>query len=196
MMWQPKTSRQADQKIDWIQLYFQPIEIINNKARHNLINVKYRQMAFRSARWHCSREFFWEPLGQTKVMHSHQRETTHDICCLAVEKSIFPETLLGGFPADTSSLVVHMLCIKTAKYFFLHFVLQGYQTKYVKIPRSQLIDLENSSNQRHFVWYHWCWLKTKKVHSRKVIFLLDGAFISIRCSWLRVFGKRTVKLCG
>ena len=26
------------------------IEIINNKARHNLINVKYRQMAFRSAR--------------------------------------------------------------------------------------------------------------------------------------------------
>jgi hypothetical protein len=26
------------------------IEVINIKARHNLINVKYRQMAFRSAR--------------------------------------------------------------------------------------------------------------------------------------------------
>ena len=31
-----------------------PIEIINNKARHNLINVKYCQMA----RWCCSQEFF------------------------------------------------------------------------------------------------------------------------------------------
>ena len=42
------------------------IEIINNKARHNLINVKYRQMAFRSARWRCSWEFFGNPLVKRK----------------------------------------------------------------------------------------------------------------------------------
>ena len=34
--------------------FFWPIEIINNKARHILINVNYRQMAFWSARWHWS----------------------------------------------------------------------------------------------------------------------------------------------
>ena len=28
---------------------------------------------------------FWEPLGQTKVMQIRQRETTHEICCLAAE---------------------------------------------------------------------------------------------------------------
>ena len=42
------------------------IEIINNIARHNLINAKYRQMVFRSARWHCSREFFGNPLVKRK----------------------------------------------------------------------------------------------------------------------------------
>ena len=37
------------------------IEMINNKAMHNLINVKYSKMAFRSARWCCSREFMGTP---------------------------------------------------------------------------------------------------------------------------------------
>ena len=113
------------------------IEIINNKARHKVINVKYRQMVFWSVGGAVVGSF-WKPLGQTKVMHNHQRETTHEICCLAAKKSIFPETLLGGSPADTS-LVVHTLFIKPLKY--------------VRIPQSQFIDLENSSNQRHFVWY-------------------------------------------
>ena len=53
--------------------------MINNKARHNLINAK--------CRWHSNRldgaGSFWELLGQTKVMEIRQRETTHEICCLA-----------------------------------------------------------------------------------------------------------------
>ena len=28
---------------------------------------------------------FWEHLGQTKVMQIRQRETTHEICCLAAQ---------------------------------------------------------------------------------------------------------------
>ena len=57
------------------------IEIINNKARHNLINAK--------CRWHSDRldgaVSFWEQIGQTKVMQIRQRETTHEICCLAAQ---------------------------------------------------------------------------------------------------------------
>ena len=52
-----------------------PIEIINNKATHNLMNVKYRQMVLRSVGGAVVGSF-WEPLGQTKVMHSRQREIT------------------------------------------------------------------------------------------------------------------------
>ena len=48
----------------WIQQF--SIEIINNKARLNLINVKYCQMAFRLARWRCSWEFFGNPLVKRK----------------------------------------------------------------------------------------------------------------------------------
>ena len=54
-------------------MLFYSIEIINNKARHNLINVKYHQMVFRSAAGAVV-ESFWKPLGQTKVMHSRQRD--------------------------------------------------------------------------------------------------------------------------
>ena len=41
--------------------------------------------------WHYDRlddaevRSFWEPLGQTKVMQIRQRETSHEICCLAAE---------------------------------------------------------------------------------------------------------------
>ena len=51
------------------------IEIKNNKARHNLSNVKYSQMAFGSVDGAVVGSFL-EPLGQTKVMHSHQKEIT------------------------------------------------------------------------------------------------------------------------
>ena len=44
---------------------------MNNKARHNLSNVKYRQMAFWSVDSAVVGSFL-EPLGQTKVMHSHK----------------------------------------------------------------------------------------------------------------------------
>ena len=61
------------------------IEIINNKARQNLINAK--------CRWRSDRlddaVSFWELLGQIKVMQIRQRETqshqgaiTHEVCCL------------------------------------------------------------------------------------------------------------------
>ena len=64
------------------------IEIINNKARHNLMDAK--------CRWRFDRldgaVSFREPLGQTKVMQIRQRETlnhhgaiTHEVCCLAAQ---------------------------------------------------------------------------------------------------------------
>ena len=64
------------------------IEIINNKARHNLMDAK--------CRW-CSDQLdgavsFREPLGQTKVMQirlsetlNHQGALTHEVCCLAAQ---------------------------------------------------------------------------------------------------------------
>ena len=51
------------------------IEIKKNKARHNLSNVKYRQMALQSVDGAVVGSFL-EPLSQTKVMHSHQRKLT------------------------------------------------------------------------------------------------------------------------
>ena len=51
------------------------IEIKDNKARHNLSNVKYRQMALQSVDGAVVGSFL-EPLSQTKVMHSHQRKIT------------------------------------------------------------------------------------------------------------------------
>ena len=51
------------------------IEIINIKARHKMINVKYYQMVFRSVGGAVVGNF-WEPLGQKKIMHSGQREIT------------------------------------------------------------------------------------------------------------------------
>ena len=52
-------------------VYSLAIEIINNKVRHNMIDAK--------CRWRSDRldgaESFWEPLGQTQVMQSCQRET-------------------------------------------------------------------------------------------------------------------------
>ena len=64
------------------------IEIINNKARHNLIDAKCR---WRSD-WLDGSVSLWEPLGQTKVMQIHQRETqnhqgaiTHEVCYLAAQ---------------------------------------------------------------------------------------------------------------
>ena len=67
-----------------VSTYLIYVEIKNNKARHNLINVKYHQMAFQSVDGAVVGSFL-EPLGQTKVMRSRQRETTHEICCLAAE---------------------------------------------------------------------------------------------------------------
>ena len=57
-------------------------------ASYNLINTKYPQMAF----WSLSdgapispyQQSFETP-GQTKVSGDRQRETTHEICCLAAE---------------------------------------------------------------------------------------------------------------
>ena len=67
---------------------FASIEIINNKARHNLMDAK--------CRWRSDRldgtVSFREPLGQTKVMQirreetlNHQGAITHEVCCLAAQ---------------------------------------------------------------------------------------------------------------
>ena len=64
------------------------IEILNIKARNNLINAK--------CRWHSDRldgaVSFRESLGQTKVMQIRQGETlnhqgaiTHKVCCCAAQ---------------------------------------------------------------------------------------------------------------
>ena len=54
------------------------IDILNNRARHNMIDAKWR---WRSDRLDGAGSFR-EPFGQTKVMQIRQRETTHEICCL------------------------------------------------------------------------------------------------------------------
>jgi hypothetical protein len=64
------------------------IETYNNIARYNIIDTKYCQMAFRSpsdgAPISPNQPSFGTP-GQTKVSGDRQRETTHEICCLAAE---------------------------------------------------------------------------------------------------------------
>jgi hypothetical protein len=64
------------------------IEIINNKARHNLIDAKCR---WRSDQLDGARSF-WELLGQTKLIQIRQGETqnhqgaiTHEVCCSAAQ---------------------------------------------------------------------------------------------------------------
>ena len=65
------------------------IEIINNKARHNLIDTKCR---CRSDRLDGPASFR-EPLGQTKVMHirqgggtlNHQGVIIYKVCCFAAQ---------------------------------------------------------------------------------------------------------------
>ena len=70
-----------------------PIEIIKNKARHNLVDAKCR---WRSDRLDGAGNFR-EPLGQTKVMQVRQGETlnhqgaiTHEVCCLAAQLQHIP----------------------------------------------------------------------------------------------------------
>ena len=77
-----------DQALDSEYRVYRPIERYNNIARYNLIDTKYRQMAFRSpsdgAPISSNQPSFGIP-GQTKVSGDRQRETTHEICCLAAE---------------------------------------------------------------------------------------------------------------
>ena len=67
---------------------YKRIEMMNNKARHHLIDEKCR---WRSD-WLDGALSFRELLGQMKVMQIRQRETqirqreaTHEICCLAAQ---------------------------------------------------------------------------------------------------------------
>ena len=64
------------------------IEMINNKARHNLIDAKCRWLSDRLD----GTGSFLELLGQTKVMQIRQGETqihqgaiTHKVCCLSAQ---------------------------------------------------------------------------------------------------------------
>ena len=72
-------------KIFWLELI---IKIINNKARHNLMNAKCR---WRSD-WLDGAMRFRELLGQKKVIQIRQGETqnhqgviTRKVCCLAAQ---------------------------------------------------------------------------------------------------------------
>ena len=64
------------------------IETYNNMARYNLIDTKYRQVVFQSpsngAPISPYQQSFGTP-GQTNVSGDRQRETTHEICCLAAK---------------------------------------------------------------------------------------------------------------
>ena len=64
------------------------IQLYNNIAGCNLIDTKYCHMAFQSlsdgARISPIQQSFGTP-GQTKVSGDSQRETTHEICCLAAK---------------------------------------------------------------------------------------------------------------
>ena len=57
-------------------------------ARYNLIDTKYRQMAFQSpsdgALISPNQQSFGTP-GQRKVSGDRQREITHKLCCLAAK---------------------------------------------------------------------------------------------------------------
>ena len=81
------------------------IEIINNKARHNLINAKCR---WRSDQLDGAGSFR-EPLGQTKVMQirqetqNHQGVIIHEICCLS--RQLFNQTAAGSFRFEVTSLL-------------------------------------------------------------------------------------------
>ena len=64
------------------------IDILNNRARHNIIDAKWR---WRSDRLDGTGSFR-EPFGQTKVMQirqgeiiNHQGEITHEVCCSAAQ---------------------------------------------------------------------------------------------------------------
>jgi hypothetical protein len=64
----------------------------NNIARFNLIDTKYRQMAFQSLSdgtpISLNQQSFRNP-DQTKVSGDRQWETIHEMCCLAAKYKIF-----------------------------------------------------------------------------------------------------------
>ena len=81
-------------------------EIINNKARHNLIYAKCR---WRSDQLDGAGSFS-EPLGQTKVMQICQRETqnhqgaiTHEI--YSISRQLFNQTAAGSLRFEVTSLL-------------------------------------------------------------------------------------------
>jgi hypothetical protein len=81
-------------------VFFFTNQLYNNIARGNLIDTKYRQMAF----WSPSdvapispiQQSFGTP-GQTKVSDDRQRETIHDICCYTSQLWISKERTPSNF---------------------------------------------------------------------------------------------------
>ena len=74
--------------------------MINNKARHNLIDAKCR---WRSDRLDGAGSF-WELLGQTKVTQirkgetqSHKAVITHEVCCLSAQLNPFTICFVKSF---------------------------------------------------------------------------------------------------
>ena len=64
------------------------IETYSNMARYDLIYTKYCQMAFQSPSDGAPISLYQQSFGthsQTKVSGDRQRETTHEVCCLAAK---------------------------------------------------------------------------------------------------------------
>ena len=74
----------SQKKMMKISLLNLAIDQINNIARHNLIDTKYRQMVFQSLGGVVVATSLGTP-GQTKVSGDHHRETTHEVCLSAAE---------------------------------------------------------------------------------------------------------------
>ena len=81
------------------------IEIKNNKARHNLMNVKYRQMTLRSVDGPVVGSFL-EFIDRLKTSL-----TVHTVCVYIIFcKKIHTFTKLGGF-AKKPSYLIHMFLL-------------------------------------------------------------------------------------
>ena len=96
-----------------------PIKIINNKARHNLINAKCRWLSD----WLDGAGSFWEPFGQMEVMQicqgetqSHQGAITHEVCCLSAQLSKFLFQI--EISSQFSNMGVQCLSINVLGYLF------------------------------------------------------------------------------
>ena len=84
------------------------IETYSNMARYDLIYTKYCQMAFQSPSDGAPISLYQQSFGthsQTKVSGDRQRETTHEVCCLAAKLA---KSLLSCIYCDRNSVTTFL----------------------------------------------------------------------------------------